>query len=265
MIKNFCMALLAIILMFGTTSCVERVDSGKTGILVNLAGSDRGVDHDVKVETGWVLYNPFSKQLFEYPSYNMLVDYSAFTIQDKKGTEFKVDPTIEYQIERDSATLVFLRYRLDIKTLQQTIILNEVKNAYKDISGIYETDSIINFRPQFEGEVQDLLTSRLASKGFSFRNIQSSVLPNETLQNEINAKNAAVQRALKEENNKKAEQAIADQKVISANGVAEANRKLQTSLTPMLIQQQWIQKWDGKVPTVNGGGNGMILDISNLK
>ena len=43
---------------------IERIDSGQTGIIVNLAGSERGVD-DAKVETGWVVYNRFAKQLFE--------------------------------------------------------------------------------------------------------------------------------------------------------------------------------------------------------
>ena len=50
---------------------VERIDSGQTGIFVNLAGSERGVD-DAKVETGWVVYNRFAKQLFEYPALRRL-------------------------------------------------------------------------------------------------------------------------------------------------------------------------------------------------
>ncbi|GAA6246006.1 hypothetical protein F040043B6_08030 [Bacteroides uniformis] len=63
---------------------VERIDSGQTGIIVNLAGSERGVD-DAKVETGWVVYNRFAKQLFEYPAFAQIVDYEPFDIQDKKG------------------------------------------------------------------------------------------------------------------------------------------------------------------------------------
>ena len=50
---------------------VERIDSGQTGIIVNQAGSERGVD-DAKVETGWVVYNRFARQLFEYPALRRL-------------------------------------------------------------------------------------------------------------------------------------------------------------------------------------------------
>ena len=76
-----------------TMFAIERIDSGQTGIIVNLAGSERGVD-DAKVETGWVFYNRFTKQLFEYPAFAQIVDYEPFDIQDKKGTNFKTDPTI---------------------------------------------------------------------------------------------------------------------------------------------------------------------------
>ena len=235
--------------LLSSTSCLKRVGATETGIVENLTGSDRGVENDIKVESGWIFYNPFSKRIIKYPSNNLLVDYKPFSIQDKKGTEFTVDPTIEYQIEKDSAKLVYIRYKHeDTEDLEKTILLNEVKNAYKDVSGLYETDSIINYRPQFEGEVQRLLIERLANKGFTFKNIQSSVMPNEALQREINEKNAAIQRALKEENNKKAEQAKADQKVIAAEGEANANKKRQAALTPQVLEQMWIERWDGQLP-----------------
>lgn len=43
--------LIAIIALCVSMFAVERIDSGQTGIIVNLAGSERGVD-DAKVETG---------------------------------------------------------------------------------------------------------------------------------------------------------------------------------------------------------------------
>lgn len=54
-----------------------------------------------------MVYNRFAKQLFEYPAFAQIVDYEPFDIQDKKGTIFKTDPTIEYFIEREDAKVVF--------------------------------------------------------------------------------------------------------------------------------------------------------------
>ena len=99
---------IAVVMLFMVMFAVERIDSGQTGIIVNLAGSERGVD-DAKVETGWVVYNRFVKQLFEYPAFAQIVDYEPFDIQDKKGTIYKTDPTIQYYIERENAKVVFLR------------------------------------------------------------------------------------------------------------------------------------------------------------
>ena len=50
--------------------------------------------------------------------------------------------------------VVFLRYRKTTEELEQSVILTEVKNAYKDVAGLYETDSLINNRPAFEKEVE---------------------------------------------------------------------------------------------------------------
>ena len=239
------------VLFFGMYS-IDRIDSGQTGIIVNLAGSDRGID-DAKVETGWVVYNRFVKQLFEYPAFAQIVDYDPFDIQDKKGTIFKTDPTIEYYIERENAKVVFLRYRKTTEELEQSVILTEVKNAYKDIAGLYETDSLINNRPAFEKEVEGLLKERLSLRGFTFSNIQSSVKPNDVLQAAIDAKNTAVQNALKVENEKKAAIAEAEKVVAAAKGKADANRILQQSITPELIQLKAVEKWDGKLPISTGG------------
>lgn len=247
-------------LLFFLIFSVKRIDSGQTGIIVNLTGSERGVD-EAQIETGWVIYNRFSKQLFEYPSFAQIVDYVPFDIQDKKGTIFQTDPTIEYYIERDHAKQVFLRYRKSTRQLEATIILTEVKNAYKDVAGLYETDSLINNRPAFEKEVEVLLKERLSQRGFTFTNIQSSVKPNEVLQDAIDAKNTAVQNALKVENEKKAAVAEAEKMVAAAKGKADANRILQQSITPELIQLKAVEKWDGKLPLSTSGNTMPFINI----
>lgn len=251
-------AVIGIIVLFLVMFAVERIDSGQTGIIVNLAGSERGVD-DAKVETGWVVYNRFAKQLFEYPAFAQIVDYEPFDIQDKKGTIFKTDPTIEYFIEREDAKVVFLRYRKTTEELEQSVILTEVKNAYKDVAGLYETDSLINNRPAFEKEA--LLKERLSTRGFTFTNIQSSVKPNDVLQAAIDEKNTAVQNALKVENEKKAAIAEAEKVVAAAKGKADANRILQQSITPELIQLKAVEKWDGKLPLSTGGNTLPFLKL----
>lgn len=68
----------ALMLSLSFTSC-ERIDAGCEGILVNLYGSERGVD-DVSMVTGRVFYNPATQEVYEYPTYVQTIDYEPFTI-----------------------------------------------------------------------------------------------------------------------------------------------------------------------------------------
>lgn len=47
-----------------------------------------------------------------------------------------------------------------------------------------------------------------------------------------------------------------------ANAEAEANRKLKESISPEVLQKQFLEKWNGQLPTVTSDGN--IMDITGL-
>lgn len=53
-------------------------------------------------------------------------------------------------------------------------------------------------------------------------------------------------------------QASADAELIKAQAEAEANKLKQQTLTPELIQAQWIKAWNGALPTVQGEGMPII-------
>jgi regulator of protease activity HflC (stomatin/prohibitin superfamily) len=238
---------------FFTIYEIKMIDSAEIGILVNRTGDNRGVSN-VEIKSGWVMYNAFTHELHTYPAFAQIVDYYPFDIQDKKGTIFHADPTIEYYIPRDKATQVFLSYRKSVDELNTSMILAEVKNAYKDVSGLYETDSLINNRPQFEEEVKKLLTTRLDVKGIHLENIQSSIKPNDTMQKEIDNKNASIQKALRVENERRAAIAEADIRIAKARGEATANEIVSKSITPTLLQWEMVKKWNGVSPQVTNGG-----------
>ena len=249
------------LIAFNSIYTIEMVDSAEIGIMVNRTGENRGVS-DVEIKSGWVIYNHWTKELHTYPSFAQIVDYEPFDIQDKKGTIFHADPTIEYYVSRDNAPKVFLSYRTTLSDLNKTMILSEVKNAYKDISGLYETDSIINNRPQFEEEVKQLLATRLKNKGVTLNDVQSSVKPNQAMQKVIDDKNASIQNALKIENEKRAAIAEAEKLVTKAKGEAEANKIVANSITPTLMQWKMIEKWNGIAPQVMGGN---VMPTFSLK
>ena len=94
----------------------------------------------------------------------------------------------------------------------------------------------------------------------------------------IDAKNTAIQSALKAENEVKEAEANAKIAVAKAEGNAKAmkikadaeayyNRTIAASLSPMIVQEDMIdmiEKWDGKMPQIMAGNGGMMMDISKI-
>jgi regulator of protease activity HflC (stomatin/prohibitin superfamily) len=110
-------------------------------------------------------------------------------------------------------------------------------------------------------------------EGFIVEEFTSQITPPQSLAQMINEKNAAVQSALKAENKVKEAEAEAKIRIAEAKGAAEAmqikadaeayyNRTIAASLSPLIVQEDWIEKWNGTVPTVMSGSN-MMLDMSS--
>ena len=49
---------------------------------------------------------------------------------------------------------------------------------------------------------------------------------------------------------------------VKADAEAYYNRTVAASLSPVLIKQNWIDKWDGDLPKVTGNSGGLILDLT---
>ena len=88
----------------------------------------------------------------------------------------------------------------------------------------------------------------LDKEGFILEQMTSGISYPETITQAINAKNAAVQQAMRVENELKIAQAEARKLIVLAESEAKANELRKLSLNALLIQQQFIEKWDGKTP-----------------
>ena len=258
------MAAIAVMTAMSFSSC-ERVDAGHEGILVNLYGSDKGVN-DVSLVTGMVWYNPFTQNVYEYPTFVQTVDYPAFTINAKDGSEFTVDPTISLKITDGQAAPIFRKYRKDVPDIISGPLFNHVRDAFRIQLNKFTTDEIVSMRDSLEKAVERQLVATLNREGFQLEQLTSGLKYPQTIVDAVNAKNKAVQEAQKAENEVKVAEAQARKLVVAAEAEAEANRLRTQALTPAVLQKAWIDKWDGSVPSVITGGNSQtFLDISKFK
>lgn len=88
----------------------------------------------------------------------------------------------------------------------------------------------------------------LDKEGFQLEQMTSGIQYPESITQAINEKNAAVQQAMRVENELKIAEAQARKLIVQAEAEAKANELRKLSLNNLLIQQQFIEKWDGKTP-----------------
>jgi len=262
--------MLLVLIVVPTTMCrCTRVDSSEVGIKFNkLSLTDQG-KLDASPVTGYVFYNPITTAVHTYPTYVQRVDYKPFTVNTKDAAIFTMDPTMAYYLNRDKATDVFFKYRKSLEEIQEGYMRTVIYDAYRVTANNYTSDELMANRAKFENEVRIMLERTLTEEGFTVTEFTSQITPPESLRKMIDAKNAAVQAALKAENEVKQAQANAKIAVAKAEGDAKAmkikadaeayyNRTISASLSPMIVQEDWIEKWDGKLPQVSGGNTPLI-------
>lgn len=238
--------LLAILIIATATSCT-RIEAGYEGVLFKQYGSSKGVQSAILV-SGRVWYNPLTQDVYEFPTFLQTVDFEPFSVNSKDGSEFVIDPTLTFTIVPTKSPEIFKRHRKEVGDIAKTTIYGFVKDAYRIQMNRYTTDEIVSNRSKFETDVQVTLAAVLLKENFKYENLTSGLQYPKTIVEAINDKNKSVQDAMKAQNDLVTEEARAKKLIIQAKAEKEANDLKQSSLTPLLIQQRFIEKWDGKTP-----------------
>ena len=251
----------------------ERIDAGHAGVKVELYGSDRGVQ-DIELVTGMVWYNRFTTAVYEFPTYVREIKYQKTIKSDgtmtsdnsihcttADGMAIAFDVSMNYSVRNDEVSNIFRKYRLPLEDLETRYLYTSVRNAYNGVAGQMTAEHIISNRKVYEDSVRRVLLGQLNKEGFDIQQITiaGKISVPQSLEQAINSKITAVQNAQRAENEKQQTIAEAQKQIESARGdsastiiraraEAEANRLKQQSLTPLLVQKEMIDRWDGKLP-----------------
>ena len=259
---------IAAIVMFNSCACTI-VDNSEVGIKFNkFSVTEQGKLEAIPV-TGWIIYNPITKNVFKYPVYVQQIDYPAFSVTTKDAAVFSMDPYLSYYINRDKAVDIFTTYRKPLKDIEQGYMHTCVYDAYRITANKYTSDELMASRAKFEDEVRSMLETSLINEGFYVKEFTSQINPPESLRKMIDSKNEATQSALRSENLVKEAEANAKIQVAKAEGEAKAlkikadgeayyNRTVAASLNELLVRQYALEKWNGQLPTYSGGATPFI-------
>ena len=256
-------------------TCTKMVDNSEIGIkFKKFSLTDQGelVANQV---SGLTFFNPITTRVFTYPVFIQRVNYDPFTVTTKDAATFTMDPMMAYQLDRSKAAYVFNKYRQSLREIEMGYIRTCIYDAYRISANNYTSDELMANRAKFEQEVRSMLERSLNEEGFKVQEFTSQITPPQSLSAAIEAKNQAIQEALKAENLVKQAEANAQIAIAKAKGEAEAtrvkadaeayyNRTISASLSPFIIQEDWIEKWNAQLPQVTSGQGGMMINLPSL-
>lgn len=248
----------------------ERVDAGHVGIKVNLTGDSRGVSK-YEYKTGWVMYNTWTENMYEFPTFQQHIEFGEQQVITKGGFPADIKPSFNYALKPNAVGDMFQNLRLPIKDVEQGWLKTAIVGAVNDVANTWEVDSIFGHRQGFEAAIVAECNLRL-SKWFIVSQMRSNIIPPEALQEAIVAKTrsvqqaeASIQQALAAEADGKRKIAIARadsaETIINASAKARAMDLTQQKLTPLFVEYKKIEKWNGQLPTTMAGGSGTFLNI----
>jgi regulator of protease activity HflC (stomatin/prohibitin superfamily) len=249
--------IVSIVLGFINPYEVERVDSGHVAILVENVGDNKGMSK-VEYKRGWVVYNNFTQRYYEFPVFQQHIDYEENVVITKGGFQATIKPSFNYSLNPTTVDSMFQNLRVDIKQVEQGWLKNAIISSVNDVANLFTVDSIFNHRAEFETAIIAESNKRVG-KWFTVSQLRTNIAPPPAITKSIEEKTQAVQEAqaaiqrtlvAQAEAQEKIARAKGDsaQAVIAAAGEAKANSLRQATLTDKLIQQQFISKWDGKLP-----------------
>ena len=274
--KKILVIVAVVVGIFTMFSSCEVINAGHVGVKVDMFGSSKGVQN-VTACTGWVFYNPITTKIYEFPTYIQHKEYNktedgdnSFTVNTKDGSEFRVSPILNYSVNPEKAPSIFAKYRRTLPELEEGFLKTAIYDAFRLATNSYTAEELISNRAIFEVKVRSLLEAQIVKEGFIVNQFTSNLEYPTSFKNAINAKNNAVQAALTAENQVKTAEAQAKIKVAQAEGnaqamltkaraEAESNKLRLSTLTPMLLQQQWIEKWDGALPKTQMGAGANVM------
>ena len=228
-------------------SCMQRIDAGHEGIKVNLYGSNKGVD-DVELVTGMVWYNPFTERVYEYPTFVQTVDYEAFEFNSKDGSTFTFDPTVMLNIKPGTTSSVFTKYRKDLDDIIEVTLVPFIHDAFKTEINARTDNELISNQAEFQDAIEARLRAELGDENFMVTKVTTGIKYPSALLDAITMKNKAIQDQARVENEILVAKAEKEKLLIQAQAEKEANALKTVALTPAVLEQMWVEKWDGHLP-----------------
>ena len=262
-----------IVALVGTLlSCVYTQDVGEVFILRNFGGQLAGTTE----EAGLHLKAPWQDTI-DYDIRNNIInlyrddEYSydngtahgaEVTVYDKSGAQANVDVQVIYSLDPDAAIDLYTKYQEQENFIQISAV-NNVRDAARNVSGQFTTIEMLNARENYAKAIYDKLSTDWDKIGLHVEEVNvQDIRYNQEIVDAYNAAQKTEISKVEALNQQETEKVKMDTEVMRAQKEAEANKIRSDSLTPEILQQEYIEALkNGNVIYVVPEGSTPIVNL----
>ena len=257
-------ALLVLVVVFVLTTSCDRVAPNYYGVLMENYGKDGKSDY-TKVQGRVSTMSP-GTELFEVPAWEQRGQFTddegndrVLQIKAADNTAFTSKPLYSYKvIENRVVDVVFQNARLGsgsdfMSALQDNVLEPRIYDIIKEASRGYTTDALManGGSLKFEQYVQDIVIKEFEKSGlelisFSLNlDFSKKVKAKIDSRNEVNTNISVLDQQIAEQKKRNELEALK----------TEQNKIRSAGITPQLLNEQAIKKWNGVLPSTYSGGS----------
>lgn len=246
------------------------VPAGHTGVQVKLGQVSQNT-----LAEGFHLKTPFITSIIDVS--NKIQKYESDADAVSKDLQ-SVSSTIavNYRLAANASATMYQNIGLDYENI---LIAPAIQEVMKASTSRYTAEELITKRTEVGESVKDFLNDKLNEYGvyiekFNIVNFDFSTAFNDAIEEkQVAEQNLLRTRTEQEqaivianaeaEKKKIAAEAEATRILTEANAQAEANRKIEQSLTENVLRNKTIERWNGEYPKVVSNGN-FMFDIGTI-
>ena len=243
-------AIFAIILILMSTKIVS---TGEVGVRTRL-GKAIGLD-----EPGFHVLVPFIDSVKIMETREQTVE-KTYSVSSKDMQTIQMTLNVQYSIGSEILDL----YQKFGTSYKERLIEPRIAETLNAVSAQYTIEEFITKRNEMAKNLLDEIM--VDFKDYGVIVAACSIIDHDfsdQFDQAIERKLVASQDALTALNELEKVKANAEAEITKAKATAEANKYMQQSITPLLIQKMYIEKWDGKLPQIQSGDG--IMPLINLK
>lgn len=233
--------------------CITTIKTGEVGIKTTFGKiTSTNIKEGVEFKAPWQKVVKLDIKVQKYENETAL-ETSTKDMQVVNS----VIVSINYQLDEDRVVDI---YR-NVGTAYDSVVLEPaIQESVKGSISQFNAEELVNKRNEVGIAIQEALTKRVEQYGIkilsvSLKNFDFSAEYNASIEN----KTIAEQKALTAQQELEISKAEAEKKKVEAQGEAEANRLKEQTITKEILTQQFIEKWDGKLPATYAGDDIMKM------